>query len=435
MMMGWDAPLRSAVRSGHIRSQHILTRGAAPQYNTTAREIMSAAQTAQATETCGDSADVPREETNSNDGKQETTSVAPSTATHNKRPLDNDDNSADDEHVSTKHNKRAKHHIGGDFVVKELLCPITRELPIDPVTAEDGCTYELAAIKQHFRENPVTEPGSPTTAGGHRRESLSLRLAGAGVGMYEYWRNVLDYVLGSFSLRLGGFSLGVGGERLQQQRDNVGLLADDAPKRKLPKVRSPMTRTIMGQNLLPAIHVRNTIRHLIEVDVIHGDYADAWKKGMETKQMVEDYVKKADGGDVSVMWEVGQWHFHGRHCFDVDKKLGFRLFKRAADANDVKGMASAGSCLVEGWGTTPNICEGFLLTGLAAGLGSDLASWNLACWYHFGHVTVEADKEKAMYYYGKVTDGSCSVRHLNEYLKSVAKTRLAKLQARRLSMA
>ena len=238
----------------------------------------------------------------------------------NKRPLDNDnddDNSGDE---STAKRPRAKHHVGGDFVVKELLCPITRELPVDPVTAEDGCTYERAAIKKHFFANPVIEPtGSvPTTAGR--------------IGMYEYWRGVLDYVLGGFSFRLGGFSVGVGGERLEQQpprRDNV-----DDPKRNLPKVRSPMTAKIMGQTLLPAIHVRNTIRHLIENDVIHGDYADAWKKGMETKQMVEDYAKRADEGDISVMWEVGQWHFHGRHGFDVDKKLGFQLFKKAADAYD-----------------------------------------------------------------------------------------------------
>ena len=349
----------------------------------------------------------------------------------NKRPLDNnndddDDNSGDE---STAKRPRAKHHVGGDFVVKELLCPIPRELPVDPVTAEDGCTYERAAIKKHFFANPVTEPtgSSPTSAGG----------TGAAIGMYEYWRSVLDYVLGGFSSRLGGFSVGVGGERLEQQppqRGNVGLNEDD-PKKNLPRARSPMTQQIIGQTILPAIHVRNTIRHLIENDVIHGDYADAWKKGMETKQMVEDYVKRADEGDISVMWEVGQWHFHGRHGFDVDKKLGFQLFKKAADANDPKGMASAGSCLVEGWGTTPNICEGFLLSGIAAGLGSDLATWNLACWFHFGHVTVEADREKAMYYYSKVIDGSCSVQHLNEYLKSNAKTRLAKLQARALSTA
>lgn len=343
-----------------------------------------------------------------------------STSTSNKRPHDEDTGA--DAVDPTKHNKRAKHHVGGDCVARELLCPITRELPIDPVTAEDGCTYERAAIKKHFRENPVVEPGSSPIAGAR---------VGRGGGVYEYWRGVLDYVLGTFSFRLGGFSVGVGvgGERLQRVTEN------DVPKRNLPSVRSPMTNALMGQNLLPAIHVRNTIRHLIENDVIDGDYADAWRKGMETKQMVEDYVKRAADGDVSVMWEVGQWHFHGRHGFDVDKKVGFDFFKRAADANDAKGMASAGSCLVEGWGTEANVCEGFLLSGLAAGLGSDLANWNLACWYHFGHVTIQVDEEKAIYYYAKVSDGNCTVQHLNDYLKSVAKTRLAKLQTRRLSIA
>ena len=349
-----------------------------------------------------------------------------STSTSNKRPLDEDTGA--DAVEASKHTKRAKHHVGGDFVVKELLCPITRELPIDPVTAEDGRTYERAAIKKHFWENPVAEPDSPIAGAGAG--------AGRGGGIYEYWRGVLDYVLGSFSYRLGGFSVGVGGERLQQQQQRGRVAGEtDVPKRNLPKVRSPMTNALMGQTLLPAIHVRNTIRHLIENDVIHGDYADAWRKGMETKQMVEDNVKRANEGDVSVMWEVGQWHFHGRHGFDVDKKVGFEYFKKAADANDAKGMASAGSCLVEGWGTERNVCEGFMLSGLAAGLGSDLANWNLACWYHFGHITVNMNKEKAMYYYGKVADGTCPVQHLNDYLKSAAKTRLAKLQTRRLSMA
>ena len=130
------------------------------------------------------------------------------TVASNKRPLD--EGTGADAADPSKHTKRAKHHVGGDFVVKELLCPITRELPIDPVTAEDGCTYERAAIKKHFWENPVAEPSSPIAG------------AGRGEGIYEYWRGVLDYVLGSFSFRLGGFSVGVGGERLwQHQRGHL----------------------------------------------------------------------------------------------------------------------------------------------------------------------------------------------------------------------
>jgi len=32
----------------------------------------------------------------------------------------------------------------------EYLCPITRELPVDPVMAEDGRIYERSAIEKHF---------------------------------------------------------------------------------------------------------------------------------------------------------------------------------------------------------------------------------------------------------------------------------------------
>ena len=33
-----------------------------------------------------------------------------------------------------------------DSIAEELICPITRDLPADPVTAEDGRVYERHAI-------------------------------------------------------------------------------------------------------------------------------------------------------------------------------------------------------------------------------------------------------------------------------------------------
>lgn len=38
-----------------------------------------------------------------------------------------------------------------DDVVTEWMCPITQELPIDPVTAEDGHVYEREAIAKHIQ--------------------------------------------------------------------------------------------------------------------------------------------------------------------------------------------------------------------------------------------------------------------------------------------
>ena len=46
-------------------------------------------------------------------------------------------------------NKRCKTTTSN--VVDELLCPITQQLPADPVTAEDGRLYERAAIEGWLR--------------------------------------------------------------------------------------------------------------------------------------------------------------------------------------------------------------------------------------------------------------------------------------------
>ena len=35
----------------------------------------------------------------------------------------------------------------------ELVCPITHELPVDPVTAEDGRVYERSAIEEWLQQN------------------------------------------------------------------------------------------------------------------------------------------------------------------------------------------------------------------------------------------------------------------------------------------
>ena len=35
-------------------------------------------------------------------------------------------------------------------VAEEYVCPITAELPVDPVTAEDGRCYERCAIEEWF---------------------------------------------------------------------------------------------------------------------------------------------------------------------------------------------------------------------------------------------------------------------------------------------
>ena len=58
-----------------------------------------------------------------------------------------------------------------DEVAEEYVCPITAELPIDPVTAEDGRCYERCAIAEWFERQPQPRVKSPVT-----NESMGKRL-------------------------------------------------------------------------------------------------------------------------------------------------------------------------------------------------------------------------------------------------------------------
>ena len=41
-----------------------------------------------------------------------------------------------------------------DEMAEEFVCPITQELPVDPVTAEDGRVYERSAIEEWLGQQP-----------------------------------------------------------------------------------------------------------------------------------------------------------------------------------------------------------------------------------------------------------------------------------------
>ena len=46
-----------------------------------------------------------------------------------------------------------------DRIMEQLLCPITHDLPIDPVVTVDGHVYERAAIAEHLRRRERHDPG------------------------------------------------------------------------------------------------------------------------------------------------------------------------------------------------------------------------------------------------------------------------------------
>ena len=68
---------------------------------------------------------------------------------------------AEDTQAETQACKRYRQAI--DDVADEYVCPITAELPIDPVTAEDGRCYERCAIEEWFSRQPEPQVKSPVT--------------------------------------------------------------------------------------------------------------------------------------------------------------------------------------------------------------------------------------------------------------------------------
>ena len=50
-----------------------------------------------------------------------------------------------------------------DELAEEFVCPITQELPLDPVMAEDGRVYERKAIEDWFATRQAGQLKSPVT--------------------------------------------------------------------------------------------------------------------------------------------------------------------------------------------------------------------------------------------------------------------------------
>ena len=60
-----------------------------------------------------------------------------------------------------------------DRLRMELLCPITQELPTDPVTADDGRVYERSAIAKWFAERKASGKSATSPLTG---ETMSTKL-------------------------------------------------------------------------------------------------------------------------------------------------------------------------------------------------------------------------------------------------------------------
>ena len=127
---------------------------------------------------------------------------------------------------------------------------------------------------------------------------------------------------------------------------------------------SPVTREkIKNKDLVPLVHVRNTIEHLVESGIIEGELADTWKERMKEKREEENevkkWLKKAKDGDADAMYQLALCYCHGTHGLKKDSGEVYKWAKKGADMRHVQSRALAGRYLVEGVGTEQNLSDGF----------------------------------------------------------------------------
>ena len=166
----------------------------------------------------------------------------------------------------------------------EYLCPITRELPVDPVMAEDGRIYERSAIEKHF----ITYQSS---------------------------------------------NLGVDSSVTRSSNDQQGE-SDSVPSPR--HATSPMSGGKIGTNLYEAVQARNTIHFLISSNTISSELIENWKRNKD----VHEAIKGASLGDTSAMMDLASWHYYG--CRGLSKNIAKSMewYKKAANSDNTTAMVA-----------------------------------------------------------------------------------------------
>merc|ERR1712008_223305 len=228
-----------------------------------------------------------------------------------------------------------------DSVADDWVCPITCELPIDPVTAEDGHVYERSAIEAHIRT-------------------------------------------------------------------------------KRANLRSPITNTKMGPQLLSSTQVRSTIEKLVRTGTVNGDKAKQWSNRIQQ----EDHVKKirldAENGDVSAMHVLGQIYHKGTCGLAEDPVAAYKWFKQSADAGNAPSMAYVGWMLLSSDSVAKNPVYGMGLLFRAASLGSDLAAFQLGLYFDTGLHGLPQDLTQARFWYSQVATSGHSEHAAKRVLELAA---------------
>ena len=276
-------------------------------------------------------------------------------------------------------------------VSDEFICPLSKELMVDPVLAEDGNLYERQDLERYivFKAKGGFSLKSPVT--GKVRENISGAIVTTCDDAYLWYCSML--------------------------KTNVHFL--DLYSRQPILQKKPMGSTIRN-----AATVKNTINKLVSSGAINIENSSRWKKKVQTEHLVETMKQRAAEGNGNAMYNLGVWHQFGRFGFKQDHAKAYSWYVKATDKGDPCGQANAGCCLIWGLGTPPNQLYGMhLLTSAAnAENGSDFACKTLADMFDKGMLGMPQDDKKARCYYVKALEADPKYRQLTpEEREKIAK--------------
>ena len=196
-----------------------------------------------------------------------------------------------------------------DAMADDWVCPITCELPVDPVVAEDGHVYERSAIEEHIHTNwRSAELKSPMTGLSMGRKLLPSTQA----------RNTIEKLV-----RTGAIT---------------GDKADSWTKRIKDEEELRAIRRRAEAGDLDAMHDLGVLHELGDSHGLKKDYAAAYSW----------YKKAADAGHVSAMAYAG-WHMLYSADFGVaNPTYGMGLIFRGAEMGSARGAHDLGDYFYKG---------------------------------------------------------------------------------------
>eukprot|EP00978_Attheya_sp_CCMP212_P024021 scaffold74754_cov41-Attheya_sp.AAC.1 len=204
----------------------------------------------------------------------------------------------------------------------DLICPITHDLPFDPVTAEDGRVYERSAILEHFKSNP-TGLKSPVI-----NEPMGRRLFPA-----VQTKNLIETLIENHAIQ---GDLAEAWTKKQDERKHFEALtkkANDGDTKAMFKVgmmyfmgkKGVTTDRELAYNWLKKAADKGNIKGLAWVGsiLVHGHGV-----GKNSTLGVAFSAMAAEGGSDLACCDLGIWFADGHHGLPVDTSQAKRFLQK-----------------------------------------------------------------------------------------------------------